>query len=479
MAPPDGISLKIDAFADNDQTTTHQMTGKHTACGAMLAIVGLGVLVVGIVAIAGGFDTDNATAASGAGADDGSSSAPAMTKPVPTVTDYTHAFGEPLPPTISGKWERSAGDALKVEVFQVDAAASGAATLTFTDVQANEPGEADCPAGYALMYPDSKNGECGGCGAACKSLIGTNVADVQACADLCTALGPETCFAFDYGDGVSGVNGEEGNNNKRCYANKQCGSQDTGDGYTACRRQATWSVDLARATPSAGKLEPFFVGGGTSTDGKAHQDFGRYAVKVTVTPGTGVPCEDPCEATGTLTFPPKTCNALGLGTGAGTPTICVTSYARPSNGSPLTDADCIGGGKDKPVTFAQAEAACTNNNMRLCTWAELKAGEGDTTGCGRDKKLIWTLDKKWCSANEHAVNYGSSTQTSTAADASSCKADSTDTDVYGRCCTGVSCEKDAGCATGQECLIDADVSTGVCWTPPNAWDTPCGTWLNC
>ena len=51
------------------------MTGKHTACGAMLAVVGLGVLVVGIVAIARGFDTNNAPAASGAargaGADDG------------------------------------------------------------------------------------------------------------------------------------------------------------------------------------------------------------------------------------------------------------------------------------------------------------------------------------------------------------------------------------------------------------------------
>ena len=58
---------------------------------------------------------------------------------------------------------------------------------------------------------------------------------------------------------------------------------------------------------------------------------------------------------------------------------CVSDKAPPS-------LDCF----PASATFAEAEAACSSESMRLCTLVEMEAGVCCSTGCTYDSYLSWT-----------------------------------------------------------------------------------------
>ena len=60
------------------------------------------------------------------------------------------------------------------------------------------------------------------------------------------------------------------------------------------------------------------------------------------------------------------------------------------------DADplpsCYGGGNKVPGTYADVLAFCTDEGLRLCTYAELYLGAGVGTGCSTNNLNVWSSE---------------------------------------------------------------------------------------
>lgn len=79
----------------------------------------------------------------------------------------------------------------------------------------------------------------------------------------------------------------------------------------------------------------------------------------------------------------KTCSELGWPAGSGNVSTCAASEVV---GDASLDLDCV----PLPVTFSAAERICYDAGARLCSVAELSAGETAGSGCDFDYEYIWS-----------------------------------------------------------------------------------------
>ena len=89
----------------------------------------------------------------------------------------------------------------------------------------------------------------------------------------------------------------------------------------------------------------------------------------------------------------------------------------------------ISGSCSGAVSWAAAEAFCSDAGARLCTVAELQADETRGTGCQSNNALVWTSEV--CGTG-HSVAPGATTRI----DAPSCNADGS-SGINARCCADV------------------------------------------
>ena len=151
------------------------------------------------------------------------------------------------------------------------------------------------------------------------------------------------------------------------------------------------------------------------------------------------------------------CAGLVLDAGA-TPEVCGTSFNEPKSA-------CLGGGGTGALrNWGEALGLCLEMGARLCTAAEIRAGELRSSGCGRDGKQVWSGTP--CMAGS---NPGFYTVTGRGGETPQCLARDTGR-AYPRCCADASAQSCAAAPAPTPSPTDA-----VTPSPTEQW-YPC-SWL--
>ena len=112
--------------------------------------------------------------------------------------------------------------------------------------------------------------------------------------------------------------------------------------------------------------------------------------------------------------------------------------------SELPSAGCV-----TSSSWRHAAAVCAAEGARLCTLAEVVAGEAAGTGCGWDNEVVWTATVDVCGQGSHMAAAGTPSMLGT--NPPQCSDDGTDHKV--RCCAdadvGSVCE--IPCTSGRSC----------------------------
>eukprot|EP01052_Picozoa_sp_SAG31_P038896 SAG31_NODE_5284_length_2633_cov_1.219416_2_plen_267_part_00 len=130
----------------------------------------------------------------------------------------------------------------------------------------------------------------------------------------------------------------------------------------------------------------------------------------------------------------KTCGELNWSTEQGDPEVC---------GESDDMMQCT-----SDVDYAHAAATCNSIGTRLCTAIELKLGEGRSTGCNHNRRMIWSsstfldlgLDHPLVCGDESERVIVSGSAVGTAAyHEPACSPISSSADIAVRCCADIEC----------------------------------------